>query len=150
MGAGTVKGWAFQKERQLLPKILPKGELERERYPGFSLPLIPPLAASTQMPGVEASGKCRLLRCRKMTGAPCEAGEHLPWQLNKPHQPITVCNGVDVCIMSPLDCDYTSHVGFLQKTVSSAIAGTLSQLASQHLAWYLTYSRHSINTAKCP
>ena len=33
-----MKVRAFQKERQLLPKMLPKGELERETYPGFSFP----------------------------------------------------------------------------------------------------------------
>lgn len=47
MGAGTGQGWAFQKEGLLLPEILPKGELERERYPGFSQtashpPRVPP------------------------------------------------------------------------------------------------------------
>lgn len=39
--AGATEGRAFQEKIQLLPKILPKEELERKEYPGF--PMLPGL-----------------------------------------------------------------------------------------------------------
>lgn len=106
-------------------------ELEREKYPGFSLP---PLAECIQMAGVKYSRKCSLLKYMtkqkaewKMTGTLCEVGEHHTRLLSGPRsscvQPsMEVC----ICIMSLLDCNYTSHVGFLHKTMSST-AELLSQ-----------------------
>lgn len=131
-GSCDREGQGFPEERQLLPKMLPKGELERQTYPGFSLP--PVFPSASHWPNLSRGQESRLLG----NVVSCEAGND--WHHVRLVSPslgswtsltslsTTVCNGMDIYVMSPLDCNYSSHVGFLPKTMSTSTVVTLSQL----------------------
>ena len=104
-------------------------ESERERHT-----LASPCLPFFQAPNLSRGQESRLLE----NVVSCEAGNE--WHHVRLASPssgswmsltslsTTVCNGMDICVLNPLDCNYSSHVGFLHKTVSASTVAILSQL----------------------
>ena len=145
-GSCDSEGQGFPKGETIAAKDAAKGRARERDIPWLLLPSRFPRAS--HWPNLSRGQESRLLG----NVVSCEAGND--WHHVRLVSPslgswmsltslsTTICNGMDICVLSPLDCNYTSHIGFLHKTMSASTVVTLSQLISWCGIWHLVGTQY--------